>query len=187
VRAFLAIPVTSPALEAGTALLDELRRSVGEVRWVRPEGLHLTLHFWANLHEDNVARVLQAAAAALDGTAPYPAELAGLGAFPRDGDERVLWLGMREGQQRTVALQGAVERALESAGFPMEQRAFHAHVTLGRPRQRLDADARRRWRGFAGTVLPPCAVREVLLYRSQPGPGGSRYEVLARLPLSASR
>jgi hypothetical protein len=27
----------------------------------------------------------------------------------------------------------------------------------------------------------------VLFYRSQPGPGGSRYEVLARLPLSASR
>jgi 2'-5' RNA ligase len=70
-------------------------------------------------------------------------------------------------------------------GFLVEQRAFTPHVTLGRPRTRLDAAARRRWQGFAGETLPAFAVEEVRLYRSHPGPGGSRYEVLARLPLGA--
>lgn len=186
-RAFLAIPVVRPALDTGTALLGELREALPEVRWVRPEGLHLTLHFWPNLHEDNAARVLHAASVPLQRIAPYIAEFGGLGAFPRDGDERVLWLGMRGGLAQSVALQNDVEGALDAAGFPREQRAFHPHVTLGRPRQRLDADARRRWRGFAGAALPPCSVGEVLLYRSHPGAGGSRYEVLDRLPLSASR
>ena len=185
-RAFLAVAVTSPALEAGTQLLAELRAAVPEVRWVRPEGLHLTLHFWPNLHEDRVARVVDAARPPLHHVAPFDIALGGLGAFPRDGDERVLWLGMRQGEAPAVALQSGVEQALDAAGFPAEQRAFHPHVTLGRPRQRLDADARRRWRSFADAALPPCAVREVLFYRSHPGPGGSRYEVLERLPLSVS-
>jgi 2'-5' RNA ligase len=185
-RAFLALPVTSPALEAGTRLLDELRASLPEVRWVRPEGLHLTLHFWPDLREDRVTRLLDAASAPLRNAAPFDMALGGLGAFPRDGDERVLWMGMRQGEAQAVALQDDVEQALDAAGFPGEQRAFHPHVTLGRPRQRLDGDARRRWRAFAEAALPPCAVRDVVLYRSHPGPGGSRYEVLQRLPLSVS-
>jgi len=184
-RAFLAIPLTSPALEAGTELLDDLRAAVGAVRWVRPEGLHLTLHFWPALDGLDVTRVVDAARDPVRRHPRYEMTLGGLGAFPRDGDERVLWLGMRSGEAQTVALQGDVETALESAGFPREQRAYHPHLTLGRPRARLDDATRVRWRDFAGFALPPCAVEEVRLYRSHPGPGGSRYEVLERLPLDA--
>lgn len=186
-RAFLAVPVTPPALEAGTALLDELRRAIPAVRWVRPEGLHLTLHFWPSLGEDEVARVVGAAREAVQGAPRYEARLGGLGAFPRDGDERVLWLGMSEGQAETAALHEAVEGALEVAGFECEARGFHPHVTLGRPRGRLDAASRRRWKERGEVALPPFAVREVLLYRSHPGQGGSRYEVLDRLALREGR
>jgi len=186
-RAFLAVPVAPPALEAGAALLGELRAALPEVRWVRPEGLHLTLHFWPALQDGDATRVVEAARAPALRSPAYEAALGGLGAFPRDGDERVLWLGMRSGDAPTAALQEAVEAALDAAGFPREPRRFHPHVTLGRPRRRLDAAARRRWQRFAGAELPAFAVRTVHLYRSHPGPGGSRYEVLASLPLSASR
>ena len=183
VRAFLAIPVTSPAREAGSALLEELRAALPEVRWVRPEGLHLTLHFWPDLREERIPGLLDATQGPVGQAAPFAIVLGGLGAFPGGGDERVLWLGMQTGETLAVALQAEVERALDTAGFPREQRAYHPHLTLGRPRQRLDDDARRRWRSFAGASLGASEAREVLLYRSHPGPGGSRYEVLARLPL----
>jgi 2'-5' RNA ligase len=183
VRAFLAIPVQPPALEAGTELLSRLGQSLPEVRWVRPEGLHLTLHFWASLGEGEVPRVLEAARAPLDRAAPFEVKLGRLGAFPREGDERVLWLGMRRGEPETAALQEAVERELEAAGYETEERAFHPHVTLGRPRQRFDGAARARWRTLAEAALPAYTVGELCLYRSHPGAGGSRYEVLERLPL----
>jgi 2'-5' RNA ligase len=185
-RAFLAVPVTTPALEAGTLLLDQLRAALPEVRWVRPEGLHLTLRFWPDLAETDVPRVLAAAQEPITRAVPFDATLGGLGAFPRPGDERVLWLGMRSGDAEAITLQAEVDRALDAAGFPGEQRPFHPHVTLGRPRQRLDDKVRARWRSFADAVLPPYAVREVWLYRSHPGPGGSRYEVLQRLPLGGA-
>jgi 2'-5' RNA ligase len=183
-RAFLALPVTAPALEAGTALVGRLRAALPEVRWARPEGLHLTLHFWPALGEADIPRLLDAARRPLAVVPPFDLELAGLGAFPRDGDERVLWLGVRRGEPETAAIQAAVERELEAAGFPVEARTFHPHVTLGRPRTHLAAAARRRWRSFAEeAALPPSAVHEMRLYRSHMGPGGSRYEVLERLPL----
>lgn len=187
VRAFLAIPVAPPAFDEGVQLLDRLRSTLPAVRWVRGEGLHLTLHFFASLGENEVQGVLDAAAVPAVAAEPYTAQLGGLGCFPRDGDERVLWIGMLQGQRDTAALHAAVATSLAGKGFLAEERAFTPHVTLGRPRTRFDAAARRRWQGFAAETLPAFAVDEVCLYRSHPGPGGSRYEVLARLPLGARR
>ena len=185
-RCFLAVPVEGTALDAGVALLDRLRAALPRVRWVRTEGLHLTLHFFASLAGEEVPRVLAAAADATAGVTPFTLTLDGLGCFPRDGDERVLWIGARDGAAETVALQRRVEDALGTAGFQREERAFAPHVTLGRPRQRFDAPDRTRWQRFADETLPGFGVHEVLLYRSHPGPQGSRYEVIGRVSLDAA-
>jgi len=183
VRAFLAVPVLPPALQEGERLLDRLRVALPEVRWVRSEGLHLTLHFFANLAEDEVARVVAAARDATQLAQPYGAQLGGLGCFPRDGDERVLWIGMRSGAAETATLQCACEDNLDRAGFVRESRPYRPHVTLGRPRTRFSDDVRRRWQRYADSELPPFEATELRLYRSHLGTGGSRYEVLATLPL----
>ncbi len=185
-RAFFAIPVAPPALDEGVHLLDALRAALPEVRWVRPEGLHLTLHFFEHLEEDVVDIVVDAVRTAVQGAECYTAQLAGLGCFPREGDERVLWIGMSQGAAESAALQQRVAAALQAVGYEPERRDFTPHVTLGRPRQRFDSAGRRRWQRFADSALAPFAVEELVLYRSQPGPGGSRYQALARLPLAAS-
>lgn len=179
VRAFLAVPVMPPALDDGVQLLDRLRSALPEVRWVRSEGLHLTLHFFASLRDDDVAAVLDAARAATTGHTASTAQLGGLGCFPRDGDERVLWIGMLEGADHLTALHRDVETHLAVRGFATEDRAFTPHVTLGRPRQRFSDAQRRPWQDLRDTELRPSTVDRVSLYRSHPGPGGSRYEVLA--------
>ncbi len=186
-RAFLAVPVSGAALDEGVQLLDRLRGALPGVRWVRGEGLHLTLHFFADLAESDVPRVVDAARDAAERVQPYRMQLGGLGCFPREGDERVLWIGMLHGREETAALQRAAENALQARGFEPEPRAFAPHVTLGRPRERFTSAARRRWQQFADDTLSPCEVRDVCLYRSHMGAGGSRYEVLDRIPLSAAR
>jgi RNA 2',3'-cyclic 3'-phosphodiesterase len=183
VRAFLAVPVTPPAFDPGVRLIERLATAMPGVRWVRSDGLHLTLHFFGDLPDDAVPLVVDAARIAARKVEPYTAQLGGLGCFPRDGDERVLWIGMQQGEGETAALQRDVEDALSARGFPREPRAFRPHVTLGRPRERFTEAVRRRWAGFAAESLPPFAVEELRLFRSQLGPGGSRYEVLERAPL----
>lgn len=183
VRAFLAIPVTPPAFDEGVRLLDRLRGALPEVRWVRGKGLHLTLHFFEDLSDDLAGTVVEAARTASRDVGAYQAQLGGLGCFPRQGDERVLWIGMQQGHDETASLQGNVEDALHAAGLAREQRPFRAHVTLGRPRRRFDTATRRCWQRFAEESLPPFTVAAVQLYRSHLGAGGSRYEVLDSAPL----
>ncbi len=65
-RLFVAVPLTLEACTAVAALVDRVRgaanagaaevhRGVDEVRWVRTDGLHLTLRFLGATAEDRVA------------------------------------------------------------------------------------------------------------------------------------
>src|SRR5438445_2404471 len=71
VRAFLGVAVTEPALAAAVSLLAELRREVAGVRWVRDEGLHLTIHFFGALPADRLDAAVAAVAPAAAATSPF--------------------------------------------------------------------------------------------------------------------
>src|SRR5206468_6253424 len=77
----------------------------------------------------------------------------------------------------------AVGAATAGIGDPPDPRPFHGHLTL----------ARSRGRGRAVVDLAPLArqpfaatwpVSELTVVSSVPGRGGSRYEIVARQPLS---
>src|SRR5207302_1050891 len=104
VRAFLGVAVAAPALAAAVSLLAELRRDVADVRWVRDEGLHLTIHFFGALPADRVDAAVAAVAPAAAATSPFRVRLAGLGSFPAGRRERVLWIGASEGTAEMAAL-----------------------------------------------------------------------------------
>jgi 2'-5' RNA ligase len=179
VRTFLGVAVDEPALAAAAALLAQLRRDVADVRWVRDEGLHLTLHFFGELPADRVdaARAAMAPAAA---TTPFPVRLAGLGSFPGARRERVLWIGASEGAAEMAALAERCRASLAAAGFAVEDRPFRAHCTLGRPRgTALTAPAREAWEQAAAASLPAFTADRLILYESVPAHGGARYLPLA--------
>ncbi|HEY8369551.1 MAG TPA: RNA 2',3'-cyclic phosphodiesterase, partial [Thermodesulfobacteriota bacterium] len=92
------------------------------VRWSRPEGLHLTLHFFGNVSGEARARVdaaLEAGVAAAEGA--FDLALEGLGAFPSAARPRVIWIGaVGEGRQRLERLQAALVAEIAGAGFPVE-------------------------------------------------------------------
>ena len=50
VRSFIAIPVPAEGLQALAATVETLDPELGKsVRWVRPEGIHLTLQFMGDI------------------------------------------------------------------------------------------------------------------------------------------
>jgi 2'-5' RNA ligase len=180
VRAFLGVAVDEPALAAAAALLAQLRRDVADVRWVRDEGLHLTLHFFGALAADRVDAARAAMAQAAAATAPFPVRLAGLGSFPGGRRERVLWIGTSEGAAEMAALAERCRAGLADAGFAVEDPPFRAHSTLGRPRgTALTAPAREAWEQAAAASLPAFTADRLILYESVPAHGGARYLPLA--------
>jgi RNA 2',3'-cyclic 3'-phosphodiesterase len=185
VRAFLALPVLPPALEQMEALSEQLRNALPGVRWAPVQTVHITLHFFGSISDERLAQAVHALQPMVAAQAPIQLQLTGLGAFPSETRPRVLWCGVGGD---TIALRDLNERcaaALAAAGFPVEQRPFRPHCTLGRPRLPWPETARQRWRELAAQQpSTPGFVAEVaVLYESLTGPSGVRHQPRLTLPL----
>ena len=184
VRAFIAVDISSEARDA----LAEVQRSlqgqgVTSVRWVRPEGVHLTLKFLGEIDSVAVGGIMDGLKRAAKGIGPLNLCLGEIGAFPSVGAPRVIWVGMEGDLERLRALQGQIDEEMHSAGgFPREGRPFAPHLTLGRMRENATGGERRG----AGEALTQVAlesavsweVKEVNLMRSTLTPQGAVYDVL---------
>jgi 2'-5' RNA ligase len=183
VRCFLAVPLADPALSAAQRLEDELRERVPDVRWARPETLHLTVHFFGSVDEERAATALDLVAPVARGRAPFEVALGRLGAFPPRGAPRVLWLGPARDIAPLSALALECRVVLGAAGFDVEERRYHAHCTLGRPRVPWNDGARTAWAAAAAedqTAIRFTASR-LALYESRPAPGGAIYTARSSL------
>ena len=154
----------------------------GQVRWARPENVHLTLKFLGDVPEEDVAPVTEALEPVRSRHEPFEAELSGFGAFPSTRRARILWAGIGEGSEPLRDLARDVEASLEPLGFEREDRAYVPHLTLGRARGRpvsLEAFEKTPPLGFR--VLRVDLVESVL------GGAGATYSTLATYLLSEGR
>ena len=136
VRSFIAITVPSAVIQVLDDAVKSLDSYIGEsVRWVRTEGIHLTLKFMGDIEAGMVDRVLEAMPAVASQFSPFELAITGLGVFPNPRRPRVLWSGVHGEMETLAALQLAIDDALGELGLRKEQRAFSPHLTLGRVRR----------------------------------------------------
>lgn len=133
-RTFIAIELDDELRMNLGRLQDRLRIKVAprSIRWVRPEGIHLTLKFLGDTPQAQVGSVQAALARAAAGIPPFTITMGGLGCFPNTRKPRVVWVGIQEMTGALNQLREAVEAEVSPLGFPTEARAFHPHLTLGR-------------------------------------------------------
>ncbi|HEX5042832.1 MAG TPA: RNA 2',3'-cyclic phosphodiesterase [Candidatus Polarisedimenticolaceae bacterium] len=179
-RLFLAVELPGALRRALAEVQESLRRSEEGWRWVRPEGLHVTLRFLGEVAQERVPALSPLWRAAAAAAAEPEVEVGGLGTFPPRGRPRVLWVGLRDRSGGNLAaLAAALEEAARGAGFTPEQRAFAPHLTLARA---ASGAAPRRPGTEVGT-LGAFPAGELTLFRSVPGRGGAVYTALERYPL----
>lgn len=186
-RLFVAVDLPGQVREALGRVQQELRRhDLSDLRWVRPQGIHLTLKFLGETPARRVAAITKALSGATGGRPGFRVALGAPGTFGNRRGPRVLWLDVIGDIQRLRELQTAVEEALVEVGFPPEEGGFSPHLTLARvPQPARPGTAERIAQGLQA-VTPPGTefdVREVVLMRSTLQPGGAMYERLAAFPL----
>ncbi|MBI9085962.1 MAG: RNA 2',3'-cyclic phosphodiesterase [Desulfobacterales bacterium] len=175
-RAFVAVDLPRAAVEALAAVQGAVDRHGLSIRWVRPENLHLTLKFLGDLPTDVVDAVARAMDRAVGDAAPLHLTVGGLGVFPGIKRPRVLWAGLHGDTRRLGALHGHLNRALADAGFAPDAKPFRAHLTLGRPRDRIDARGLADAMLQAGTYAPiGLPVEAIALFKSRLTPAGPVY------------
>jgi 2'-5' RNA ligase len=188
-RLFVACELPSEMKERLAQLQDTLRaQGAPSVRWVRPEGIHLTLKFLGEVPREKVPAVRGALAPIVEGIPPLSLSLGEVGTFGGRRGVRVLWVDIEGNLKYLTRLQERVESALEPQGFPPEGRPFSPHLTLARVPDSVSSGERRRLKELADSVrvpsAPPVTIREVSLMRSILGPGAAVYERVAAFPLS---
>lgn len=183
-RIFIALDIPREVRDAVGALIARLRPACRNARWVRVEGMHVTLKFIGEAAPERVESVKHALAnTQVDGAVEM--RFRGAGFFPNERRPRVFWAGI-EVTPNLAELAQRVEAALEPLGIPREQRAFHPHLTLARfdsPAGVENMLGELRAAGapdFGGT-----RTTEMHLYQSQLKPSGAEYAKLATFVFAA--
>lgn len=189
-RLFVAAPLTAEASQAIAALVERVQsRGVPgggrDVRWVRLDGLHLTLRFLGPTLDPRVEPARDAVRAAADGAESFGIVLDGAGAFPEGGRPRTLWVSVTDGATELAGLAARLDAALVAAGWPPETRPFKAHLTLARsdgvPAGRVIADTLAE---EAADIRIGARVDRIGLFESLTGGGPARYEPLELVALA---
>lgn len=156
-RIFLALWPDEPAARRLGSLAVEVAAAAGG-RAMPREKIHLTLVFLGEVPDERLGDV-RARASAIREEA-FEARFDRVGAFRRSG---VAWAGMRSMPAALSRLQSGLAASLRGAGFPIEERAFAAHVTL----------ARRITRPVPACDIDPIEwrARDFALVRSETGKG----------------
>ena len=180
VRLFVAVELAEAGRQHIAHLLETLRsRSTHGLRWIKAEGVHLTLKFLGNVSEGRLDSIVPAMGRATENVAPFSLRIQDVGAFPNMGSPRVLWAGIQGEVEPLLQLQARLDETLADQGFLPETRPFSPHLTLARVRGRLSfrerqqlTEAMESARGMTGVDMP---VHRLSLMESTLTPGGAVY------------
>lgn len=184
-RLFVALDLQEHVREALIDLIARLKPECPKARWVRPEGMHITLKFIGEADPGKLAAI-RAALEAVHSAAPVEIHLRGVGFFPNERRPRAAWCGV-EASSNLAQLAADAVIALETLGFPAESRQFVPHLTLARFNS---PDGLERFVAAASNLksqeFAHARVSEFHLFQSFLKPSGSEYQRLATFPLVAT-
>ncbi len=191
-RLFLALDIEEAIRQRIATFMDGVRGFAPDVRWVRPESLHVTLKFIGEYHDQKL-EILKQALRKVRGTATT-INFRGHGFFPTAKAARVFWIGM-EADANLVPLANAMDEATGVLGIAREQRDFTPHLTLaragsGRPQWKSGDRPSGAFRvlqeklaALPASEFGSMTARDFFLYESQLSPSGAHYNKLERFPL----
>jgi 2'-5' RNA ligase len=186
-RSFFAAELNAEIAAGVRRIQGALTEQSTGVRWVRPEGIHLTLKFLGEVDPDLIEGIVRKAAELVQGLGPFTVGIRGGGGFPSAKNPRVIWIGVEDPSGMLTQLQARVEAGMEELGFMKEGRTYTPHLTVGRLRSgKGRGTVAQALEAIRASDLGSMEVREVILFRSLLKPTGAEYTKLGSFPLEAA-
>ena len=185
IRAFLAIDPPEDILQAMSRLQEKLKREIGgRISWTKPQGQHLTLKFFGDISTEDVKNICSAVQNRVASGQSLNLKIEKLGVFPDARRPRVIWCGVYGDAEKLSILQKQLDSDFAGIGFPMEDRPFRAHLTLGRIKDSHGltgiSEALTKNSAFAAGEFN---CTELILFQSKLSPQGATYTKLAEFAL----
>jgi 2'-5' RNA ligase len=183
IRCFIAVKI--PGFDPLRRIIQDLGNMGRALKAVDADNLHVTLKFLGNTTVELVDNIRAELEAATRCRRPSGLTVVGLGAFPHAQRPNVVWAGFEgDGVETLAGLAGDLESRLERLGFASENRPFVPHLTLARVKAKPPESLEKLLLRNAKTPFGATTIEHVELIRSELGPDGPRYTVLATSRLS---
>lgn len=182
IRLFVAISIPPEVLKVLIDIQNRLKKLDLDVKWVKPENIHLTLKFLGNTSE--APQIKQALAKAVSNETAFVVSLGGAKVFPDVKKPRVLEVGLQTPCDPLAQLHKKVEENLALLGFQPESRSFVPHWTLARIKSGKNRKLLAPTLNSIGHV-GSFKVEFVQLYQSRLTREGATYTVLEEFALKA--
>jgi 2'-5' RNA ligase len=133
IRAFIALDLSSEISQRLDQISSDLKKRLppNVVRWVPAQNIHLTLKFLGDVSTTNLVSLQNMLQVESDNILPFELSVGSVGAYPNLHRPRVVWVGVTA-PEALSALQHNIEMAANRLGYPLEDRLFSPHLTLGR-------------------------------------------------------
>ena len=181
-RLFIAADISEEARAAAAGLIAFLRGEFPAkgVSWTKPENLHITVKFLGDTDESTHGKLIAALSSIAALSPPFRLHLD----RPELLGKRVVSIAAGSDSTTVFDLEKRIDTECEKLGYENERRRFHPHLTLARIRHPWGA--RELGKRFLETQVGPLGfdVREIVLYESELGAGGSVYKVVERFGLN---
>jgi RNA 2',3'-cyclic 3'-phosphodiesterase len=198
VRCFIGLSI-SDEIRAGLNRCQEeidTRLRCKVFKWVRPENIHVTVHFLGNISGQIAASLEPSLIPVCRDQSPFELLLDDIGAFPSLKKPRVLWAGLRNTGGELALMYKLCGAILQKIGVEIDRRAYTPHLTLAYLKKRVN-------RGDTGAAAEDlvqyideqpalsqkkisCTVENLTIFESSLTPQGPVYTPLAVLPLGTA-
>jgi 2'-5' RNA ligase len=186
-RVFIAIDIDKVIKQDLADLQTKLQAGAdvkkGDVKWGNPNNVHLTLKFLGEVKDPQVVEVCNIVKDVASQHEHFDIEVETVGYFGGTS-AKVLWVGAGRDCGQLLKLQQDLEEQLALAGWPEENRAFAAHLTLCRIRNpKAGFKLAQLIDQYKDFKLGTFAAEAVTVYQSELTPSGPIYTVLGRYEL----
>lgn len=138
-RTFIALEMNEALQRHLSGFIHRVAPVLPGMKWVNPQGIHLTLAFLGELNDEQLADVSVAAYQAAQQASAFTYRLTQPGIFGSPRHPRVLWMGIEERTGSLVQLHQLLQQELSQRAFPIDTRPFSPHLTLARGKAPLNA------------------------------------------------
>ncbi len=170
-RYFVAVDIPQAI---ATSLVSYQPDSGSKIRLVKPEYMHITLHYIGKADLETVSKISESLVKVK--AKSFRIALDGVGTFSTYSKSKILWAGVNnlDGLRN---LHRAVGEALSEIDIKLEKRKYTPHVTLARLGRGVPSDVAQDFI-LNGTTLDyqDILVNQYVLYRSSPVDGMTHYE-----------
>ncbi len=184
-RIFTAIDISNEARARTTNYIENLRGEFSQIRvgWEKAEKLHLTLKFFGDVDEEQLAKLTVVVEETAKRLSDFKLRITETGVFPSKRNARILWLGVQGETENLQKLNEILETECEKTGFAREKRNFKAHLTIARlrePRKSKELVERHLENEFKAVEFQ---VSRIAIYESHLQKTGSIYEAIKNVKL----